>query len=348
MEKIDARKLSRDTLKSLRGQAMRLRQELGLPWQEIARVMSLNTTTVFGWAQRYAAQGEAVLVSRKPGRDHLSGRTLTLPQEWVQRTILTSTSQAPSTRGLPFALWNRGAVQGLIKIEFGIDMPIRTVGEYLLRWGYTPQRPTRQALEQKPWDIQRWMQEVYPLIAQKAKQEDGTIYWAEETAVSQDGHWVRRYATAGHAPVLVATSQRFGLTMISATSSKGLVRFEFLEGAATTEMTLGFMQRLVQVSEGHKILLILENLKAHHANEVAAWVQAHTHEIEVFYLPPYAPQSNPDEYLNRDFKTHLRSVDRSRTRDGLLDKAAAFTQFLVSSPERMKSYFNHDSVAYAT
>lgn len=225
--------------------------------------------------------------------------------------------------------------------------PIRTVGEYLKRWGYTPQRPTRCALEQKPWDVQRWMQEVYPLIASKAKQEDGIIYWADETAVAQDGHWVRGYAPAGHAPVLAATSQRFGLTMISAISSKGLVRFEFLEGAATTETTLGFMQRLVQDSEGHKVFLILDNLRAHHAKDVAAWVQAHEHEIEVFYLPPYAPQSNPDEYLNRDFKTQLRSANRCRTSDGLLEKAGAFMQFLVSSPERVKSYFQHDSVVYA-
>ena len=346
MNKIDARKMSRDALKALRGQAMRLREELGLPWREIARVMGLNTTTVFGWAQRYAAEGEAGLISRKPGRAYLSGRTLTLPQEWVLRTILTS--QAPSTRGLPFALWNRRAVQGLVKAEFNIDMPIRTVGEYLKRWGYTPQRPNRRALEQKPWDVQRWMQEVYPLIAQQAKQADGTVYWADETAVVQDGHWVRGYAPAGHAPVLAATSQRFGLTMVSAISSKGLVRFEFLEGAATTQTTLGFMQRLVQDSQGHKVFLVLDNLRAHHAKDVSAWVQAHAHEIEVFYLPPYAPQSNPDEYLNRDFKTQLRSANRYSTRDALLEKAAAFMQFLANSPERVKSYFQHDSVAYAS
>jgi len=101
--------------------------------------MGLSTTTVFGWAQRYAADGEVGLVSKKPGRSYLSGRT----QEWVLRTILTS--QAPSTRGLSFALWNRRAVHDLIEVEFGIDMPIRTVGEYLKRWGYTPQRLTCQA-----------------------------------------------------------------------------------------------------------------------------------------------------------------------------------------------------------
>ena len=345
MDKIDARKISRDALKALRDRAMRLRQEWGLPWREIARVMGLNTTTVFGWAQRHAAEGEAGLISRKPGRSYLSGRTLTLAQEGVLRTILNM--QALSTRGLPFALWNRRAVRDLIEAEFGIDMPIRTVGEYLKRWGHTPQRPTRRSLEQKPWDVQRWMQEVYPLIARQAKQQDGIVYWADETALAQDGHWVRSYAPAGHAPVLAATSQRFGLTMVSAISNKGLMRFEFLEGAATTQTTIGFMQRLVQDSEGHKVFLVLDNLWAHHAKEVAAWVWAHGHEIEVFYLPPYAPQSNPDEYLNRDFKTHLRSADRCSTRDALLEKAAAFMHFLVNSPQWVNSYFQHDSVAYA-
>jgi hypothetical protein len=68
MNKIDARKISRDALKALRGQAMRLRQELSLPWREIARVMGLNVTIVFGWAQRYAAESKAGLTSKKPGR----------------------------------------------------------------------------------------------------------------------------------------------------------------------------------------------------------------------------------------------------------------------------------------
>ena len=155
------------------------------------------------------------------------------------------------------------------------------------------------------------------------------------------------YAPAGHAPVLSATNKRIGLTMVSAISSKGLVRFEFLQGAATTETTLGFMQRIVQDSESNKVFLILDNLRAHQAKEVAIWVEAHQKEIEVYYLPPYAPQSNSDEYLNRDFKTQLRSANRCRTQGGLLEKAAAFMQFLVSSPARVKSYFNYDSMVYA-
>lgn len=226
------------------------------------------------------------------------------------RTVITS--ESPSVRGLPFALWNR------------------------------------RALEQKPLDVQNWLQNIYPLIARRAKEESGIIYWADETAVVQDGHWVRGYAPAGQTPELVASSKRFGLTMVSAVSNQGLVRFEFLEGAANTQSTLGFMQKLVaDNSAGHKVFLIMDNLRAHHAKDVTDWAQAHAAQIELFYLPPYTPQLNPDEYLNRDFKTELRSANRCSTANSLRAQATAFMEFLAMMPERVKSYFNHGPVAFA-
>jgi len=225
------------------------------------------------------------------------------------RTVITS--ESPSVRGLPFALWNR------------------------------------RALEQKPLDVQNWLQNIYPLIARRAKEESGIIYWADETAVVQDGHWVRGYAPAGQTPELVASSKRFGLAMVSAVSNQGLVRFEFLEGAANTQSTLGFMQKLVADSAGQKVFLIMDNLRAHHAKDVTVWAQAHAAQIELFYLPPYTPQLNPDEYLNRDFKTELRSAHRCSTASGLRAQATAFMEFLAMMPERVKSYFNHGSVVFA-
>jgi len=78
------------------------------------------------------------LKSGQRGRKYLSGRTLSLAQEWQLRSIIVG--ESPKQMSLPFALWNRRAVMELIKKLFDIEMPIRTVGEYLLRWGYTPQR----------------------------------------------------------------------------------------------------------------------------------------------------------------------------------------------------------------
>ena len=41
-------------------------------------------------------------------------------------------------------LWTRDAVRQLIKEKYDIDMPIRTVGMYLQRWGFTVQRPEKK------------------------------------------------------------------------------------------------------------------------------------------------------------------------------------------------------------
>lgn len=340
MGNIDARKLPRVAQDEMRRQAMRLRAELKLPWGEIARIVGVHTSTVIGWSKRYAAQGPSGLKSQTRGRRYLSGRTLTLAQEWHLRSIIIG--ENPAQMSLPFALWNRRAVMRLIKALFDIDMPIRTVGEYLLRWGYTPQRPIKRALEQNPVKVQQWLNDTYPAIAARAKEQGAVIYWGDETAVAQDGHWLRGYATAGQTPVLAAPSKRLGLTM----SNQGLVRFEFIEEAMNTDLFIGFMERLIADSR-QKVFLILDNLKVHHAKLVTAWLAKRSDRIEVFYLPPYSPEINPDEYLNRDFKTELRSADRARSKGALRDMASAFMERLAKTPERVMGYFKHAAVRYA-
>ena len=54
----------------------------------------------------------------------------------------------PDELGLDFALWSRAAVQALVRQRFGIVVAVRTMGSYLARWGYTPQKPLRRAYEQ--------------------------------------------------------------------------------------------------------------------------------------------------------------------------------------------------------
>ena len=344
MEKLDARKLPRDAQDEMRRQAMRMREELKLPWKEIARVVGVHVSTVIGWSKRYSMEGSTGLKSKTRGRRYLSGRTLTLAQEWQLRSVIVG--ENPKQLSLPFALWNRRAVMQMIKVLFDIEMPIRTVGEYLLRWGYTPQRPMKRALEQNPVKVEQWLNDTYPTIAARAKAEGAVIYWGDETAVAEDGHWLRGYAPAGQTPILAAPSKRHGLSMVSAISNPGLVRFEFIEEAMNTDLFIGFMERLIADSS-QKVFLILDNLKVHHAKLVTAWLAERKDQIEVFYLPSYSPEINPDEYLNRDFKTELRSSDRATSKKALLNKATAFMARLVKTPERVIAYFNHSAVQYA-
>jgi transposase len=77
--------------------------------------------------------------------------------------------KCPDQMKLHFALWTRFAVHQMIKRLWSIDIPIRTVGRYLKRWGFTPERPLRKAYKQNPKAVKAWLKEEYPQIAKRAK-----------------------------------------------------------------------------------------------------------------------------------------------------------------------------------
>ncbi len=83
----------------------------------------------------------------------------------------------PEQLKLDFALWTRAAVMLLIERECGIRLPVRSVGEYLKRWAFTPQKPICRAYEKSPVAVQKWLDESYPEIAKRAKTEGAEIHW---------------------------------------------------------------------------------------------------------------------------------------------------------------------------
>jgi transposase len=346
MKKIDARSLSEDGLRLLRLQADRLRREQKKTWSEIAAIVGVHIGTVLSWARRFGVgSGIAEAQSGTRGRRFGEGRTLSGVDEMYIRSQVIGKN--PDQLLLPFALWSRRAVQGLIRQVAKLDMPIRTVGEYLRRWNMTPQRPMKRALEQRPADVRHWLETEYPQIQARAKAEGAEIYWADETAVKQDTAWVRGYAPVGKTPVLLHPARWSQVTMISAITNQGLARFAFYEGSINTDRLIDFMGRLVDDAGGRKVFLILDNLRVHHALAVKAWLAERTAQIEVFYLPSYTPEANPDEYLNRDLKTNLRSQEPKRSRQDLYSAARNFMEFLQKTPERVRAYFTHPCVQYA-
>lgn len=345
MEKIDARKLPPEALEHIRRQAFVLRKQ-GYTWAHIAEVCGVHVGTVLKWSRRVAEGGfDEAIKGGQRGRRHGSGRTLTLVQEEQLRLAIMGSN--PAQLKLEFALWNRRAVMMAVKTMFGIEMPIRTVGQYLLRWGFTPQRPVKRALEQDSGKLRQWLEIGYPAIALRAKAEGGEIYWADETAIRQDTNWVRGYAPAGVTPEMrIPAGRHAATTMISAITNQGLVRFTFFDGALDTDRFIAFLGDLIQDS-GRKVFLIVDNLKVHRAKRVSEWVAERTDKIELFYLPPYAPEHNPDEYLNRDLKTTLRSGPIARTAHALTEKAKRCMERIAALPERVRSYFKHEAVRYA-
>jgi transposase len=343
MEKIDGRKLKKDVQQALRDQVVRLRKQ-GKANKDVAEYLAMNPQQCSRIWQKYERGGKKEILLGTRGRRHGEKRSLTDEQERrVQKLIVDKT---PDQLKFPFALWTREAVRLLIGRQYGIDMPIRTVGEYLKRWGFTPQKPIKRAKEQNSHAVEQWLKTDYPEIVRRAKKEKAEIYWGDETGVQNEANRVRGYGLKGMTPVLKVTAKRAHISMVSAITNEGKVRFMVYREAMTQGKLITFMGRLIR-DTGRKVYLILDNLKSHHGKKVAEWLEKHKNEIAVFYLPSYSPELNPDEYLNGDLKGRVHSGAYAGTESDLKHKTQSFMRMLVKRPHRVRSYFRHPMVAYA-
>ena len=344
MEKIDARKLSTDAQQQIRYQVIRLRKQ-GRKHTEISAITGIHRSTCIAWWNLYKKEGKKALKIKKRGRPVGSCRRLNQEQaEEIQKTICDN---CPDQLKLPFALWTRIAVQQLIKELWEIDIPVRTIGDYLNRWNFTPQKPLKRAYEQNPKAVKRWLEEEYPAIKEKAKKEDAEIHWGDETGLCNDSYHGRSYSPRGQTPAIRLSARCKRVNLISSLTNQGKVRFMIYENRMNADIFIKFMKRLIKDAD-RKIFMILDNLKVHHSYKARDWLDAHKKQIEVFYLPSYSPELNPDEYLNCDLKAGVHSGPPARTKEHLKSKALSHLRKLQKMPKRIIKYFKHPKIAYAS
>lgn len=337
------RSLSREARHERRVQVIRLRKA-GKTYDEIAEQTGLSRTGVFNICSRHAEGGAAALKDAIGGRKVGDKRLLTAPQERAMRQFIQD--KTPDQLKLPYALWTRAAVGQLIEQRIGVKMGVRTIGKYLARWGFTPQKPMRKAYEQSPAAVKKWLAEDYPVIAARAKAEGAEIHWGDETGLRSDDVRGRSYAPQGQTPVVRVNNKRHGLSVISTVTNKGEMRWKIFDGALNASIMVDFMRRLIKGAR-RKIYLILDNLRVHHSKPVKAWLAEHKDEIEVFYLPSYSPELNPDEMANADLKQAVTKMAPARTKLQLVKATAKHLRSVQKQPERIKRYFEHEPVRYA-
>ena len=343
MQATDMRKLSREARHERRVQVIRLRKA-GRTYDEIAAQTGLSRTGVFDICKRHEAGGAAALKDAPGGRQVGDKRLLSAEQEACVRKLIAD--KTPDQLKMVYALWTRQAVAELIRDRFGIDLPVRTMGLYLSRWGFTPQKPMKKAYEQSPAAVRKWLDEDYPVIAARAKDEGAEIHWGDETGLRSDDVRGRGYAPQGRTPVVRVNNKRHGLSIISSVTNRGTMRWKIFEGALNADILIEFLKRLIR-SAGRKVYLILDNLRVHQGKPVKAWLAEHKSKIEVFYLPSYSPELNPDEMANADLKQAVTKLAPARTKLQLVKAASGHLRSVQRRPERIKSYFEHEPVRYA-
>jgi transposase len=338
----DARQLSDEALQVLRLRALR-GIELGFSEVDLANLLGVCHETISRWWTAYCAAGLDSLPGGRTGRPLGSGRFLSDQQaERIQELI---DNHSPGQLGIAQALWTRRAVRDLIRKECNIEVAERTVGQYLRRWGYTSKKPARHSRQQKPDEVERWLEETYPAIEDQAAEEDAEILWTDEVGVAADHHPGCGYAREGQRATLEVPRPHIRVNQITAISNEGTVRFMTYKGSLDAAVFLVFLSKLIEGAT-RKILLIADRLQAHKTPEVVAWVEAHKDQIEVFYLPAYSPEMNPVEYLNNNMKGEVNKAGLPDDRGTLQARILAFMNNLASVPAHVISFFLHPKVQY--
>ncbi|MBL8401088.1 IS630 family transposase [Accumulibacter sp.] len=344
MEKENARKQTLEQLHERRKQVIRLHQK-AIKVMQIVAMTGLSYPAVRATIDRFVEGGWSAVRPTARGRARGDGRCLSEAQEEaIRRTII---DKRPEQLKMDFFLWSRAAVGQLIEQEYGIKLQVRSVGKYLARWGFTPQKPIRRAYEQNPAAVQAWLEGEYPGIAERARHEGAEIHWGDETALVNTDVRGRSFAPAGRTPVAMTVGgTRQKLSMIATVTNQGKTRWMIIDEAFNADKLIEFLAALIK-DAGRKVFLILDNLRVHHSKLVKAWVAERPDQIELFYLPSYSPQLNPEERLNADLKQEMGKQVPVRTKAKLRDAASSHMMKLEQNPERVIRYFQDRRVKYA-
>ena len=344
MERIDGRKASLSVKEERRRTVIRMRTE-GCRLADVMVATGLSGPTISVIWSSYKREGEKILAGKRIGHVVGQGRHLSPVQEdSIRKKII---DKCPDQLKLDFALWTRGAVQQLILQELKINMPIRTVGSYLHRWGFSPQKPAKVAFERRPEAVKKWLEEEYPSIKVLAEKENAEIYWGDETGLRSSDVRGRGFAPIGKTPVVKATANYENLSMVSAITNKGKVAWMIVDGAINAARFIDFLDRII-LDADRLVFLILDNLRVHHSKLVKEWLETKADKIRLFYLPSYGPDLNPDEHLNADLKYGVGSKSPVRTKKALGENAKAHMELLEACPERIQRYFLDPAIQYAS
>lgn len=339
----DARQLSDEVLEVLRRRALH-GCELGFSQSDVADILGVARETVCRWWAAYRSEGVEGLPGDRTGRPEGSGRTLTEKQgAHIQQLI---NENCPAKQGINAPLWSRDAVRELIHKEYDLWMPVRTVGEYLKRWGYTSKKPCRHANDQDPEAVREWLEETYPEIERQAEKEDAVILWCDEAGVEADHCPQTGYAPEGERATMEVPHTHIRRNVIEAIGNNGELHFMTYTGMLDATLFILFLNGLL-ADTTKKIYLITDRLRAHDCGAVWDWVDQHANRIDLFFLPPHAPELNPAEYMNNDVKGNVHRGGLPNNENELANRIHAFLLKLLELPDHVMSYFKHPCVQYA-
>ena len=341
MTKTDGRTIAHDTLEHLRVLAVRRVVAGGEAPSEVMRSLGLCRTSIYPWLRRHARKGEAALRARKSNGPQ---RKLTEPQRRKVRGWIVG--KDPRQYGFEFGLWTRQIVAVLIAEKFGITLGLTAVGRLLASLEITPQKPLRRAYERDPEAVAQWVKKDYPRLRRRARAVGATIFFLDEAGFSSEPVLGRTYGLRGQTPVVATSGQRQKVSAMSAISARGAFWSTVYTGMLNASRFVEFLGDFRR-GRREKVFLIVDGHPSHRANLVKDYVQNCRGKLELHFLPPYAPDLNPDEFVWQHAKTNGAAKKPLRRNESLKARVIQDLATIKKDKPLVCSFFMGKSVVYA-
>jgi transposase len=341
-EIIDFRSLGPEAQEQIRIRAV-MAVLSGRSQKEVAELFKVTRKSVNQWCRTYQKYGIEGLKAKPRGTHKRGGKLPPGQSNWTAKNIKEHT---PEDFKLPFSLWTRIAIGMLIATRFGITMSVCTVGRYLRRWGFTPQKPVRRAYERNSQEVDKWLHWRYPAIARYARERNAMIFFSDGTGFRSYDIGGRSYSPKGHTPVIPGSGKRFGCNMLSAISGCGGFCSMLFKKSFTGQVFIDFLTRLISRNK-EMIYLIIDSHPVHRGGVVRQWFEKHRKRIKAFFLPAFSPELNPVELLNNDVKTNAVACRRPHDESELITNVKNYLGSIAHSKLSVKAYFQEDHVCYA-
>ena len=341
MTKQDGRKLDHKTLESYRLLAVRRVVEGGEVPSEVMRSLGLCRTSIYPWLREHARKGAAALVMRTA-----AGPAPKLSEKQRQQVRRWIVGKDPRQYGFDFGLWTRQIVAVLIGQKFGITLGLTAVGRLLASLDITPQKPLRRAYERDPRAVAQWVSSDYPALRERARREGATIFFLDEAGFSSEPVLGKTYGLKGKTPVVPTSGQRQKVSAISAVTAKGGFWSQVYTGMLNAARFVEFLRDFRRGGRG-KVFLVVDGHPSHHARVVQRYVSGTRGQLELHFLPPYAPDLNPDEFVWQHAKTNGLAKKPLRQGESLKTRVCQDLLAIKKSPALVRAFFSAPSVVYA-
>ncbi len=341
MAKIDGRTLNHKALEHIRILAVKRVVEDGEAPSEVMKSFGLCRTSIYRWLRMYEDQGMEALVEKiaQGPEPKLSEKQ----RQQVKRWIL---GKDPRQYGFDFGLWSRRIVRALIEEKMGIELGITAVGRLLAGLDITPQKPLRRAYERDPQAVEQWRKEAYPKLKRRAKRVGAMIFFLDEAGFQSDPPLGRTYGLKGKTPVVTTSGQRQSINVISAVNARGEFWAATYSGKLDAEAFVAFVKNFMSGRRG-KVFLVVDGHPAHKANRVKELVKSMKGRLELHFLPPYAPDLNPDEFVWSYMKGNGVSKKPLKQNESMQQRVEEDLANIQQNRILVRSFFCAESVAYA-